>query len=147
MVRFRPIADIGAGGQSVSVVTGMDPSSVNSPLLVGSLRVRRFAGAVSVLALVCAGVLALAAAFSHQAILGTVALGALVIGGFANGVIEMWRGYFLLRTGAWTGLGGQRLTRQQQPARFAIWIALHMLFAVVWIGVSGYLTGTLVQRL
>jgi hypothetical protein len=129
------------------MVTGIGPSSANSPLLVGALRVRLIAGTVSLLALVCTGILALAAVFSHQAILGTAALGALVTCAFANGVIEMWRSYFLWHTGAWAGLGGQRFTREQQPARFVIWTTIHLLIAMVWVGGAGYLTWTLAQRL
>ncbi|HEX2818126.1 MAG TPA: hypothetical protein VHN39_17160 [Phenylobacterium sp.] len=147
MTGLGPIAELRAGKQTVAMVTGMGPSSANSPLLVGSLRVRQVAGTVSMLALVCTGILALAAVFYHQAILGTAALGALVTCGFANGVIEMWRGYFLWHTGAWAGLSGQRFTREQQPARFVVWITMHLLIAMVWIGVAGYLTGTLAQRL
>ena len=129
------------------MVTGIGPSSSNSPPLVGALRVRLIVGTVSVLALVCTGILALAAVFSRQAFLATAALGALVACALANSVIEMWRSYFLWHTGAWAGLSGQRFTREQQPARFVIWTTMHLLIAMVWVSVAGYLTWTLSQRL
>jgi hypothetical protein len=100
---------------------------------------------VSLLALVGTGVLALAAIFSHQAVLGTAALIALITCGAANSVIEGWRAHFLWQSGAWAGLHGERRSRDQQPARFAMYLALHTLLAAIWMGVSGYLAWTLFQ--
>jgi hypothetical protein len=131
----------------MSRLIGLRSLSANSPLPVGSLRVRVVAGAVGVLALIGTGVLALAAVFSHRAFLGKAALGALIIGVFANGIVEICRGYSLWRMGAWAGLSGQRCTREQQPTGFVIWLTAHLLIAMVWIGAAAYLTGSLVQRL
>ena len=135
------------GRQTAGMVTGRGPSLITSRFWAGSLRVRRVAGAVSVLAVVSTVILALAAVVSHQTNLWTAALGALVVSGFANGVIELLRACFLWRTGAWASLSGQRHTREQQPARFSIWLTFHLIAAIIWIGVAGYLTSALAPRL
>jgi len=118
--------------------------SSKSPL-AGFLRVGRIAGAVSVLAFVGAVVLGLAGIFSHQAVLGTAALLAFIVMGAANSVIEVWRAHFLWQCGAWAGMNGERRTRDQQPARFAMYLTLHTLFAAIWMGVTGFLAWTLFQ--
>ena len=129
--------------RATRLLTGMASASGPMPLL----RVRLIAGSVSILALAGTGVLALAAIFSHQAVLATAAHATVVICVFANGVIEAWRSYFLWYSGAWGGLGGQRLTREQQPTRFLILLALHLLLAVIWMSAAGYLAWALLQRL
>jgi hypothetical protein len=100
---------------------------------------------VSVLAFVGALVLGLAGILSHHAVLGTAALIAFIVMGAANSVIEVWRAHFLWRCGAWAGMNGERRTRDQQPARFAMYLTLHALFAAIWMGVSGFLAWTLFQ--
>jgi hypothetical protein len=117
----------------------------SKPPLAGFLRVRLIAAAVSVLAFVGALVLGLAGILSHQAVLGTAALIAVIVGGAANAVIEVWRAHFLWRSGAWASMNGERRTRDQQPARFAIYLTLHTLFAAIWGGVCGFLAWTLFQ--
>lgn len=117
----------------------------SNPPLAGFLRVRRIAGAVSLLTLAGAGAFGLAAIFSRQAMVGAAAVIALAVCVFAHGVIETCRVYFLWHTGAWVRLNGQPVTREQQPARFRIWLTLHGLFGVIYVGAAGFLTWTVLD--
>ncbi|MDP1737604.1 MAG: hypothetical protein Q8L23_09195 [Caulobacter sp.] len=111
---------------------------MNSPLcllLVASL-VLVLSGAVSV-------ILFVASLFSHQALLFTVALIALITSMLAQALIIVWRAWFLWHSGAWMGLDGKPRSRAERPGWFKTWLAMHVLYAGVTGGVAAYLTWTL----
>jgi hypothetical protein len=87
-----------------------------------------------------AGILFLAALFSRQAILARAALMALSISVLGQAVSQAWRAWWLWRSGSWVGLSGERISRDQQPGRFKVWLTTHALLTVIYMTACAYLT-------
>jgi hypothetical protein len=109
------------------------------------LRVGLVAAAVSLLGFLVAGILFLAALFSHQAVLFTAAFIALICSLAGTAVTKVWHAWSLCHAGAWTGLNGKLMTRADQPARFNWLLAINLVSAAGYGAVAGYLTSTLVR--
>jgi hypothetical protein len=92
------------------------------------------------------GILFLAALFSHQAVLASAALLALIAGMLGNTVIGVWGAWALWHSGAWMGLDGKRHTRVERPGAFRTLLVGHLFIAVVWGVATSYLTWTLCLR-
>lgn len=93
-----------------------------------------------------AGLLFLAAIFSHQALVLSAALFALIASMLASTVIEIWRAWALWHLGAWMGLDGRRHTRAERPGWFRIWLIGHLFVAAALGVAAGYLTQALYLR-
>jgi len=116
------------------------------PRAIPLLRVRLAAGTVTVLSVPLTVLLFLAAIFSHQAVLFSAALFALIAGMLGNTVVAVWRAWALWQLGAWMGLDGKRHTRGERPGWFWAWLVAHLLVAAVLMVTAGYLARTLYLR-
>ena len=104
------------------------------------LRLRLAASALLVLGGVLAGILFLAALFSSQTNLARAAMVALsmsLLGGAASQALGAWA---LWRSGYWRGLNGERISRDQQPGRFRVWLTMHILLSFVHLAPAACLT-------
>jgi hypothetical protein len=78
-----------------------------------------------------AGILFLIALFSHSHLFGRAAVFALATSVLGVAVLLSCSAYRLFLTESWSTLTGQRMTRGEQPAQFARWLALHGLLAAI----------------
>ena len=106
--------------------------SVKQSATTRLLRIYVIAGFASSLGVLVAVMLFLSALFSHSHVLGATALVALAISLQSIASIQGLSAYFLFKTGTWTTLAGRPASRSKQPTRFAIWVALHSLFAAIY---------------
>jgi len=124
----------------------MPTMSFTRSVTMNLVRVFLVASTVSVLGVILAGVLFLAALFSHRREFATAAVIALIASLVGNATIAGWRAYVLFTSGSWTTLDGRRASREEQPTKFATWLTLHGLFAAVWSAAAGFLTWTMLAR-
>ena len=104
------------------------------------LRLRLAASALVVLGGVLAGILFLAALFSSQTILARAAMVALSISLLGCAAFQAWGAWALWRSGYWRGLNGERISRDQQPRRFKVWLTTHILLSFVYLAPAAFLT-------
>jgi hypothetical protein len=128
-------------------LSDMPITPVPTPRATLSLGAPLVASAMTALSAPVAGFLFVAALFSHQAVLVSAALLALIVGMLGLTAIELWRSWALWRSGAWMGLDGKRHARVERPGRYRTWLMAHLLLSVVWGAASGYLSWILYLRL
>ncbi len=126
----------------MSRLIDVGPEPDERPPVLAVVRLYIIAAKTGIYALVCAGALFLTAAFSHQGMFSAAALTALSVSTACNAVIAVCRAYSLWRYGAWRGLYGQRLSREQYPARFFAWLSMHLVMGVIFAVASGSLAWT-----
>jgi hypothetical protein len=104
------------------------------------LRLRLTISALIVLGFVLALILFLAAAFSKQGIFARMAMVALSMSLLGGAMSQAWGAWTLWQSGHWRGLSGEWISRDQQPARFKVWLTMHLLLSFAHLAPAGYLT-------
>jgi hypothetical protein len=116
-------------------------SARNTPVAthVLLLRLQVAASALAVGSVTIAGILFLAALFAKQSILARLGLAALSMSLLGHGVTEARGAWTLWSLGVWRGLNGERISRDQQPRRFWVWLTTHVIYMVVSLAAATYL--------
>jgi hypothetical protein len=112
-------------------MTSASNTPVGSARSIFLVRLQMAASASVVLGGVLAGILFLAALFSRQPILGRAAVVALSVSIFGLALAQAWRVWWLRRSGSWRGLSGERISRDQQPRQFRVWLTTHLLLVAI----------------
>lgn len=107
------------------------------------VRVSLVAIMVFVLGGFLAGILFLVALFSQRHAFAIAAEIALIGSLLGNSVIWGLRTYVLFNSGSWTTLIGNPASREEQPAKFAAWLALYGLATAAPGIAAGFLTWTM----
>ena len=111
-----------------------------TPRMIALLRVRFVAGIVALLSFAMLVILFVASTFSHQVLLFSAALIALITNMLAHAFIGGWRAWFLWHSGAWTGFDGKPRSRAERPGWFTTLLTMHVLLAGVYGSAAGFLT-------
>jgi hypothetical protein len=103
------------------------------------LRIRAVAAVAVVLGGLLSGLLLLVALFSHNHLIGRASIVALSSSLLGMGVTQGFQAYLLADGGRWATLNGQLTSRREQPKRFVIWLALHLLYAAIHSTLAAFL--------
>jgi hypothetical protein len=106
--------------------------------MVMLLRLRLAAGTLVAGGFVLAGILFLSGLFAKQALLGRLGVLALSISMLGEAISQAMSVLALRRSGSWRGLGGEQVSRDQQPVRFRVWLTTHVLVMSISLAAAIY---------